>query len=232
MSHIETTIAGELACVTLHRGKVNALNPAVVDELQARLDALEGDDGVRGLVLTGYGSFFSFGFDVPELYAFSREEFARFLERFTTLQRRLYLFPKPVVAALNGHAVAGGCMLAIACDRRVMAAGKGKISLNEITFGASAFAAVVEILQSRVGRRNAETVLLGGEMFEPQQALELGLVDRVVPAEELQQAAREEAQALAGRSPAAFRSIKQLLRGPAMERAQPREADSIRDLHR
>ena len=107
-----------IATVRLERGKVNALNEQVVDELSSCLRGLESDPTVRGVLLTGTGKFFSFGFDIPEFLGAQREEFTGYLRKFTTLYRELFVHPRPVVAALNGHAVAGGCMLATACDVR------------------------------------------------------------------------------------------------------------------
>jgi len=229
MSYTRTTRIDEVAVIALERGKVNALNPSVIRELAGRLDEVEGDDAVRALVLTGSGNFFTFGFDIPEFLSYPKDEFTKFLVDFTGLYRRIFLFAKPVGAGLNGHTIAGGCMLALACDRRVMALGKGKISLNEIGFGASVFAGCVEMLRARVGHATAEAVLLSGEMYDAEEALRLGLVDRTAPPERLPQAAVEEAQILGARNREAYRSIKGLLRGPVAEEIERREAASIRE---
>src|SRR5262245_32773085 len=120
----DVTVAAGVATVTLARGKVNALDEATVDDLRAAFRRLTADDAVRAVVLTGSGSFFSFGWDVPALYAYPKEAFRQFVTKFTDLYAELYLHPRPLVAALNGHTVAGGCMLAIACDLRLMVSGK------------------------------------------------------------------------------------------------------------
>ncbi len=232
MSCVTTSTEGKLAIVTLRRGKVNALNQHVLEELAATFDRLEADDGARAVVLTGAGSFFSFGFDVPELLTYSIEQTRKFLKDFTSLYTRMFLFPKPLVGALNGHAVAGGCMLATTCDRRIMATGKGKISLNEVTFGASVFAGSVMMLVACAGQRNAEEILGTGAMYSAERAVELGLVDRVAGGGELLEAARREALELAGGDPAAFASIKGLLRGPIGEEMRRREPDSIEEFIR
>lgn len=229
MDHIRLVRADELAVIKLHRGKVNAINLPTVHEMSGCLDEMERDPSVRGVVLTGEGKFFSFGFDIPEFLSFTKDAFIDFLTHFTALYRKIYVYPKPVVAALNGHTIAGGCMLATACDRRIMASGQGKISLNEITFGASVFAGCVEMLKGWVGQRNAETILLSGAMYRAEEALELGLVDRVVGPDELLYAASQEARELVAGDAIAFASIKRLLREPLAEEWRQREAASVRE---
>ena len=218
----------ELAFVVLDRGKVNAIDEQVVRQLDDALSAVENAEDVRAVVLTGSGKFFSFGFDIPAFMDHSRQAFTRFLETFTALYTRLYTFPRPVVAALNGHAVAGGCMLALACDRRIMSAGPGKISLNEITFGSSVFAGCVAMLRAIVGQQNAERVLATGALWLPEQALELGLVDAVVPPARLREAAIESAREIAGDA-VAFQSMRKLLRGQIAETMRRHESASIRE---
>jgi enoyl-CoA hydratase len=218
-----------VAVVTLCRGKVNAIDQALLDELNDCFDQVEGDAAVSGVVLTGAGRFFSYGFDVPQLFSLSEQAFTRFLESFTEFYTRVYLYPKPVVAAINGHAIAGGCMIATACDRRLMVSGKAKIALNEITFGASVLAGSVEMLKACVGHRHAETILYSGAMYRANDALALGLADRVVDSDDLLEAARGEAHELARGEAVAFRSIKSLLREPVAEVMRAREGDSIRE---
>jgi len=226
MSFVEVLSSDGVATVVLERGKVNALNPAVAEELSATFRALQNDDAARGVVLTGRGKFFSFGFDVPELLSYTREEFRDFLTSFTTLYRNIFVYPKPVVAALNGHAIAGGCMIALACDSAIMAHGSGKIGLNEIAFGSSVFAGSTEMLQFRTGPRATE-ILYSGAMVSPAEAQKIGLVSEVVAPEALIDRAREIAGELASKRPAAFASIKALLRRPVADAMARREAASI-----
>ncbi len=229
MSQVHGSTDEGLVEVRLERGKVNALNEEVVDELAECFRRLAADDAVRSVILTGTGKFFSFGFDIPGFLGHSKETFLGYLRKFAGLYRELFGHPKPVVAALNGHAVAGGCMLALACDVRLMAAGKAKIALNEIAFGSSLFAGSVEMLRYTVGGRNAQQVAYSGTMFEPKEALGIGLIDRVVPEVELLAAAREVAGVHGAKDPAAFRSVKMLLRGPVLEEMERREEASLRE---
>jgi enoyl-CoA hydratase/carnithine racemase len=229
MRHVHVSTDDHLAQVALARGKVNALNEEVVDELAVCFSRLARDPDVRSIVLTGSGKFFSFGFDIPAFLDHSREAFLAYLRKFASLYRDLFAHPKPVVAALNGHAVAGGCMLALACDARIMAAGKGKVGLNEIAFGSSLFAGSVEMLRYCVGDRNAGRIASSGAMYPPEEALSLGLLDRVVADADLVPAARELAREYGRKDPAAFRSIKALLRRPALEEMARREDASLQE---
>ena len=229
MDGLTLSTSGDVVEVALCRGKVNALNETAIEHLRQQLRRVSEDDSIRAVILTGRGSFFSFGFDIPELLPYSRGEFARFLTKFTDLCTELFLFPKPVVAALNGHAIAGGCMLALGCDQRLMADAGGKISLNEITFGASVFAGSVEMLVACVGQRNAAEILYGGAMLSPEKAQALGLVDRVTTQEDLLAESRSAAKQLADSDQAAFKSIKRLLREPIAERIRERELASIEE---
>ena len=225
-----TTIATEngIATVTLSRPKVNAFNEEFVDHLRDTFRQLEADKDVRAVILTGQGSFFSFGLDVPELHGYSQAEFTRFLTKFTSLYLTMFEFSKPLVAAINGHAVAGGFMIATPCDYRVMVSGRAKIALNEITFGSAVFAGSLEILKCVVGHRNAELFALGGKMYSAKEAQKLGLIDEVVSSEALLDQANAAATEMAERDTVAFAQIKKLLRGPVAERIKQAEAASIR----
>jgi enoyl-CoA hydratase/carnithine racemase len=179
------------------------------------------------VILTGHGKFFTFGFDIPSLLSYRKETFTLFLTKFTDLYSNLYLYPKPVVAAINGHAVAGGCMLALACDYRLMVQGRAKISLNEINFGATVFSGCVEMLRACVGQRNAERILLTGDMYLADEALEMGLVDQIASREHMMNDAQIRAHLFANKDVVSFRSIKRLLRGPILDAMRAREEGSI-----
>jgi enoyl-CoA hydratase/carnithine racemase len=229
MQFVKVEIGDGVATVALSRGKVNALNNTVVDELKQCLKTLAADRDLNAIVLTGRGKFFSFGFDIPEFLLFTKAEFTDFLTRFTDLYTYLFTYPKPVVAALNGHTIAGGCMLALACDYRVMAAGKAKLSLNEITFGASVFAGSTEMLRFLVGSATAAEVLYSGAMYSAEEALDLGLVQAVTDEDQLLDRAGDIASDLAAKHLPAFAGIKALLRQPVADEMVRRESASIRD---
>src|SRR5215472_2453735 len=218
-----------IATLTLSRGRVNALNGAVVDQLRAQLENLEIDREVTAVVLTGSGKFFSFGFDIPEFLASTKEEFAQYLVNFTDLYTYLFLFPKPVIAAINGHAMAGGCMLTLACDHRVMTNGKAKISLNEIGFGSSVFAGSTEMLRFWVGNANATTILYTGAIYQAEEARDLGLVHEASTEQDFAGAVEKAVSALQAKASPAFASIKSLLRKSVAEEMRRREASSIKE---
>jgi 3,2-trans-enoyl-CoA isomerase len=218
-----------IATVTLNRGKVNALNETLVEQIRSCFVKLENDKNIKAIIFTAQGKFFSFGFDIPEFLSYPKESFIRYLTRFTNLYTSLFLFPKPIVAALNGHAIAGGCMLALACDSRIMVSGKAKISLNEISFGSSVFAGSVEMLKFCVGQKNAESVLYSGALYSAEEAIHLGLIDQISSSENLMDDARKAAQDFIAKEISAFRAIKGLLRKPVAEEMVKREKDSIRE---
>ncbi|HET6489821.1 MAG TPA: enoyl-CoA hydratase/isomerase family protein [Syntrophales bacterium] len=232
MEYISRTVHDGIARVVIHRGKVNALNDSVIDEMSRTFGELALDPSVRAIILTGTGKFFSFGFDIPQFLGYGREQFTRYLTNFTGLYREIFLHPKPVVAMLNGHTIAGACMIASSCDYRVMVSGKARISLNEINFGSSVFAGSVEMLKLLVGPRNAESVLYGGAMYSAEEALRMGLIDQVVSEADLEDEAGKIAREYAARDPDAFRSIKGLLRRAVAEQMERTERDSIEEFVR
>lgn len=217
-----------IAEVLLRRGKVNALNEQTVEEIAAKFQTLAAEGDIHAVILTAEGPFFSFGFDIPEFLSYSKESFSRFLKKFTALYTYLFTYPKPVVAALNGHAIAGGCMLALACDYRIMVSGKPKISLNEITFGSSVFAGSTAMLKFLTGGKQAQEILFRGSMFSAEEAVKVGLVDQVTD-RKLMETAQKVAAELAAQNGEAFYSIKRLLREPIVEEMTVREEQSIRE---
>ncbi len=224
MNFIIKSVQSNIARIVLNRGKVNPINEAFTEELQNTFNEMESDSEVKAVIITGRDKFFSFGLDIPEFLGYSKDDFIRFVTKFANLYTQIFTFPKPVIAALNGHTVAGGCMLASACDYRIMVTGKSKISLNEINFGSSLFPGSAVMLKYCVGHRNAETVAYTGGMFSAEEAKNLGLIDEIVTEEELEQSAMKVATLLGQKNARAFASIKMLLRTEISE--QMREQDN------
>jgi len=227
MNFVNVDIREGVAKIFLNRPKVNAINGRVLNELAQCFDEIRRDDSAKALILTGEGSFFSFGFDVPELYNYKKEDFTEFMFNFSDMLRNVFLFPKPVLAALNGHTIAGGCILALACDYRLMVAEKAKISLNEITFGSTLFSSAVEMLRFLVGSKNASTILYSGRMYSADEALRLGLIDNAVSRDELLSSARNIAEDHINKDTLGFKGIKSLLRNRVADYIKDSEKDSI-----
>lgn len=229
MEFHECTMNEGIARIVLARGKVNAINEKVVDELAERFNNLAKDPAIKSVVLTGTGKFFTFGFDIPEFLSYTKTDFIRYLTKFTDLYSLIFMYPKPVIASLNGHTIAGGCMLAIACDCRIMVTGKARISLNEINFGSSLFAGSVELLKMWLGQRHAEIAAYTGAMYSAEEALKIGLVDKICLEADLQKCTEKAAREFGEKDPAAFASIKKLLRSQLADAIKAREKQSILD---
>jgi enoyl-CoA hydratase/carnithine racemase len=225
--HVVISIKERIATLTIDRPKVNALNEVLIQRLSAKLSDLKNDPNVDGVIIIGKGKFFSFGFDVPELYSYSREAFSNFIQNFCNLYASMFVFPKPLVAAINGHAAAGGCMLALACDYRIMASGHGKIGLNEMSFGATALAGATEMLRFLVGNQIASEMLISGYLYNPDEAMSLKLVQEVVDSGLLLERSNRYISNLIDKDVAAFRATKDLLRLETAKLIRRLEADSI-----
>lgn len=160
----------------LARPPVNALDPDLAARLVAELDQAERD-GVDALVLAGGPKIFSAGLDVPALLQLDRDGMRAFWRDFLGIAARLARFPAPVAAAIDGHSPAGGAVIALCCDYRVMARGAFRIGLNEVEVGLPVPASIQAILRRQVGARQAERLLVAGAMLESEQAHAIGFVD-------------------------------------------------------
>lgn len=201
-----------IAVLTIASGKVNAMSPEFLAEARTALEAARKNEGTRAIILTGGESrFFSFGLDVARLLGFERPQMTLFLKDLNQLLASLFLFPKPVVAAVNGHAMAGGLLMAACADARVGAEGDFSIGLSEVQLGIAAPAASLRILARRVGEARAREVALTGTVYKPETAREMGLLDELVPPEKLMDRARERAAALGALPPGGFALNKRYL---------------------
>jgi enoyl-CoA hydratase len=199
----------EVTVVRLEHGPVNALD---VELLRAVTDAVRGATGP--LVLTGAGRSFSAGVDLRRIVEADAGYTAALLAALSEAFLAVFDHPAPTVAAVNGHAVAGGCVLALACDSRLMAA--GRIGLTELAVGVPFPIAALEIVRYALGPA-ASRVVLRADTVEPDDAVRLGLVDDVVPADELLDRAVALAADAAGHGPAAYALAKRQLHRPVGE---------------
>jgi len=205
--------------IKLNRGVTNALDLGLVDELAETIHSVQNDPDSHSMVLASANDkFFSIGFDIPNLYKLHREDFRIFYRRFNQACLDLYTLPKPTVAAITGHAIAGGCILALCCDYRLIAEGRKLMGLNEIKLGVPVPYLGDCILRTLVGVRTAREVMELGEFYTAEMALEMGMVDQVLSLERVLSASIEKACVL-GESPLqALAMIKQNRVRPVEER--------------
>jgi|Deesub1362A_J573_1020465.scaffolds.fasta_scaffold00565_1 enoyl-CoA hydratase/carnithine racemase len=209
MRYLEVEYTERIAVVKLNRKSKNAFNTKFAREVFDTLLEIRDSEKVRGLVVTSTSDkFFSIGFDVSQLYSADRREFERFFRSFSDMCYTLYTFPKPTVAAITGHAVAGGCILALCCDYRFMAE-RGYIGLNEVRLGVPIPLLAYLVLNQIVGDRYASEIAYSGELYTPQQALEMKLIDGIFSINELLAKSVEKAEKLAELPGKAFQAIKQ-----------------------
>jgi len=227
VSLIDIKIDEKIATITLNRPKVNALNEPLVDEIRAAFDDVENNDDVNAVILTGKGSFFSFGFDVPGFMSYPKDSFERYVLRYSELIKKIFMFPKPVIAALNGHTVAGGCILALACDFRIMVSGKAKISINEITFGSTLFTSAIEMLRYAAGSKSSQDIVYSGKMLSAEEAFSLGLIDKPVNEDDFVPLVAQTGQYFAAKDLVAFNGIKKLLKLETLKKIDGEEKDTV-----
>lgn len=180
MNTIKVTIKDHLALITLDRGRSNALNREMITELNDMFKSISNDPNISGVIITGKENFFSAGLDLIELYGYSEAEAESFWHLFLNFTANITAFKKPLVAAINGHSPAGGCVIALACDYRVMAEGKSIIGLNEVPVGIIVPNSIFNLYSFWLGKAQAARSLLEGKLFTPEEALQIGLIDELV----------------------------------------------------
>ena len=170
--------------IRLNRPPVNALDTALLVALREAFEQAPAN-GQRGLVLSGAQGLFSAGVDIPALLALDRDGVRRFWREFFALCSTLARLPIPIVAAITGHSPAGGAVLALFCDYRVMAQGPYRIGLNEVQVGLTVPDSIQHALRRVVGTYRAERLLVSGAMIEADAALACGFVDELTVAEQV-----------------------------------------------
>ncbi len=205
-----------VSIIRMQSGKANAMNPDFFRELSARLTELETNPGP--LVLTAEGEIFCAGLDLPGLGVMNRPELEVFFQQMDDALLQLFRFPGPTVAAINGHAIAGGAVLAHACDTRIMARGKARIGLSEVAVGVSFPSVPFELVRGGIAPRYAREILQFGTLYGPEEAANRGLVDEVVAASDLVEIARARAGRLATDSLQAHAIIKRQVNRVVLER--------------
>ena len=222
MSSVQVIPHGRVVELRLARAPVNALDPNLCRDLRSALDAAVVAEA-GGIVLSGGPKVFSAGLDVPYLVGLGddREALTSAWQAFFAAARALASCPVPVVAAVTGHAPAGGCVLALCCDYRVMAAGEFRIGLNETQVGLVAPEGIQRLMRRVVGYAMAERLLVAGELVEAERALRIGLVDELADSDRVVDQAVARLQQLLALPNDAMTQTRRIARADIMEALQP-----------
>ena len=216
---IETTQQDGVAILSLAHGKANALDLELCDAIIAAFKDIE-TSAVRAIVLTGQGRMFSAGVDLVRLLDGGTAYVRQFLPTLHRLYDTVFHHPKPVIAAINGHAIAGGCVLHCCADRRIMARDSGRTGVTELLVGLPFPALAFEVIRFAVVPRYFPDIVTSGATVPPDVALERGLVDEIVEPGALIERAVAAARTLAALSPEAFAQTKRQIRLPLTERME------------
>lgn len=214
-----------IAVLIMDEPHANAVTPDFIAALDAAVSDVSQRDP-RALVVTAEGSTFSPGLALPFLVDWSREQLSDFMTDFGNALYKLLAAPFPTVAAVNGHAIAGGCVIALMCDRRVMAEGRARIGLTEVQLGVSLPSIVTETAKLRMPPASAAEVLMGGNRVDAAEAARLGLVDQVVPVEEVLPAAQKLAESMI-RPGRGYAQLKADFLAPALEIMRSRDQSQL-----
>ncbi len=212
---------GTVALLRMENGKANAISAALLERLDGLIKEL-GD--ARAVVITGQGTAFCAGLDLPALVDLDRTTMRGFIRRFEDVILRIFELPIPVIAAVNGHAVAGGCVLALQADLRIGADRDARIGLNETRIGIGLPGPVLETLRWQIPGSSLTPLALEGRLVSPREALQLGLLHELVPEGELLDRALQRAADLAALPPAGLRMVKESLRKPVASAARANAA--------
>jgi enoyl-CoA hydratase len=213
---IELKDRGGIAVMTMVHGKANTLDIEFCNAIAERFDKLR-DAPVKAVVLIGQVRMFSAGVDLVRLSDGGADYVRRFLPALHRLYEAVFFFPKPVVAAVNGHAIAGGCVLECCADKRIAARDGGRIGVTELLVGVPFPPLAFEVMKFASPPRYLADGMYSGATFTPDVALARGLVDEVVDAPALLDRAVAAAETLAALSPKAFAQTKQQIRQPVAD---------------
>ena len=206
MGTINVDTCDDIAILRLDNGVTNAISPQLAADLTQALKDVRRF--AKGVVLCGNEKFFSMGFNLPELIQLDRSGMREFLFGFNGAIRDLYGLPLPTAVAIEGHAIAGGTILALAADFRVVAAGKKLLGLNEIKLGLPVPYLAMMILGQKVGHATALQIIYHGEFVKAEKAFDLALVDELVAPGSARDRAVERIKTIAGYPSEAFELMK------------------------
>jgi enoyl-CoA hydratase len=223
MGLIRTERQGRLLTLRLDKPRGNAIDEPLIEELIITASAVAHDDAVAGVLLaSAHPKLFSPGLDLVGLYEYDRKRMERFMLRFGEAMAALYALPKPVVAAVSGHAVAGGCILALTADWRVLARG-AQIGLNEVKVGVPLPWSIATLLRATLPPSALARVALLGRNFEAEDALAAGLVDEIASPAGFEEACLARLSEFADKDAYAFARTKAYLREGVLHQMRERE---------
>jgi enoyl-CoA hydratase len=226
---IERVEQDNIVTLRLAHGKASAFDLELMQELQKQLQELRSSD-TRAVIITGTGNIFSAGVDLFRLTREGREYVERFIPALNAMLEELFYLPLPVVAAVNGHAIAGGCILNAAADYRVMASGNGRIGVPELLVGVPFPSIALEIVRFSVPKEHIEEMVYTGKTILPDEALAKGIVDEVVAPDALIDRAMALARQFAAIPRASFQTVKNQLRSPIRDRVRQFAAADTKSL--
>ncbi len=210
----------------------NALDLDLLGALEDRIADLKRDGAPPLVLASSHATLFCPGWDLKRLAAADRNQVAAVLSRFNGAILALFSYPGPTAAAIAGHAVAGGCQLALACDLRVMASGRPRLGLAELNLGVPVPTGSLRMLRARIGPGVVEDLVLRGEGYDARRALELSLVQRVVSPSEVVATAQRDLGKLASKSRSAFAATKAAMYAETwsrMEQTRPEDEATFLD---
>lgn len=207
---IETAKIGDVFVLAMKAGE-NRFNPTMLDAFRGALDEVEASGGPGAVVLTGEGKFFSNGLDLDWMMQAPEGGASDVVNGLQALYARLITFPMLIVGAVNGHAFAGGGMLALACDVRVMRDDRGYFCLPEVDINIPFTRGMASLVQSKLAPATARESMLTGRRYDANEALVAGIVDASAPETEVLGSAVERAQALSGKTRHVVSEIKRVM---------------------
>jgi enoyl-CoA hydratase len=213
----EITQNGEIAVITMIHGKANTMDLEFCEGIAARFKELEKSDA-KAVVLTSRGKIFSAGVNLVRALDGGANYFREFLPALSKAFEAIFFFRKPVVAAINGHAIAGGSVLACCADRRMMATDAGRTGVPELAVGVPFPTMAIEIMRFSVSHCHFQEIVLGAGTYTPMEALSRGLIDEVVEPHDLMKRALAVARGFAAVRHDAFSVSKKQIRQPVADR--------------
>jgi len=230
MNTLVVTEKENYVIVQMNRGKVNAINWEMVNELTEVFKKLEDDPSVMGVILTGQPHYFSAGLDLIELYQYDKKQVQEFFTAFGALYLQLVQFTKPFISAITGHAPAGGCVLAVTSDNRYMAEGEPYvIGLNEVAVNIQISQNLTEIYAFWMGDGLAHRYIMEGKLLNGKEALAAGLVDELLPLDAVMERSEKQMKHYLRADQEILLNTKKKLRKPLWDKLDLNAENSLKE---